>query len=341
MKNYTPKSDFPTSVKVISKQLTPYFGITAEALIQMKCYVDGCSDEIGWFFTVEKNQENNQIYIIKECYLFEQQVHATTTEIDGDRLATFAAELLEKENGFDIWNEMRGWGHSHVNMGVTPSGQDDSQMEFFARAGQPFFVRIIANKLEVLKIDLFDYTTGVAYIDVPWIEVPFEQDKEIVETIKKLQARLTQTRETKEKEYKEQIEKEIKDKVKKFTTTYGTRGLNSTENFQNMRGTGTTLTTTSAGKETKLKFCPNDEFDYQELYSIGMQKNRFDRIKMIEKITQVTNYYNASELNIILEEAERVVKLFNKEKVNNKTKVNKNEKKESTSIIKDGKIIRI
>ena len=315
--SFIPKQAFPTTVKVISKEVSPYFGVTSIALAKMKCYIDGCTDEIGWFFTASQDVQNSRIYYIKDCYLFPQQVHATTTEIDNDKLTDFATKLLMEENGMDIWNELRGWGHSHVNMGVSPSGQDDNQMEFFSRAGQPFFVRIIANKKGELKIDLYNYETGVAFIDVPWIEVPVEGDREIVQQIQALQARLDKSREEREKFLKEGIEKEIKEKVSKFvqfsseyTRPASTYGKDS--NFQRV----TTWTSKEAGISNKTLVTYVNakleteadvfkDFDLQELKDIGYQPTIHAMRTMIFEITG--KLYNQDELKLITKVAMEIV----------------------------------
>lgn len=241
-----------TTVSTINDALKPYFGISSNALIQMKTYVQKCSDEIGWFFIVKKDTQEKNLYYINECYLFDQEVHATTTEVNGENLSKFAEEIMQLPNWEEIWNNLKGWGHSHVNMGVTPSGQDDSQMEFFANSQFDFFVRIIANKSGELKVDLYDYVNGIKFIDVPWVEYPSEDEIEIVKEIRKLQDFINAKRQKKEKEMEEKIGKEITQKVRKLVTTptyshpnsqyyqgnyhqqaqnFGTRGKDNTEDF--------------------------------------------------------------------------------------------------------------
>ena len=55
-------------------------------------------------------------------------------------------------------------GHSHVNMGVGPSGQDDSMiLEFKTR---DFFIRGIFNKKGDIKMDIYDFKNNIKYLDV-------------------------------------------------------------------------------------------------------------------------------------------------------------------------------
>ena len=86
----------------------------------------------------------------------------------------------------DIWNELRGWGHSHVNMGITPSGQDDNQMETFSEGGHPCFLRIIANKKGEFRIDLYDFQQGILYSNLPWWEETTDFERAIENQITEL-----------------------------------------------------------------------------------------------------------------------------------------------------------
>lgn len=353
---YSPKAAYTTTVKVISQQLTPYIGISTKALAQMKHYVEGCVDEIGWFFTVQQDTQNKRVLYIKECLLFPQEVHATTTEINGEKLTQFATDLLSQEGGMDIWNELRGWGHSHVNMGVTPSGQDDTQMEFFARAGQPFFVRCIANKKGDIKFDLYDYESGVSFIDVPWIELPMDAEQsEIMKQIRELQARLDKKREEEEAALKTSIEKEIKEKVRKLTYATHSAGYNrvysreggieSNSNFHQTTsgvGIGTQTEKTTGGRTALTERNLFDFFDYIELMEIGSLKTRIEQVRYIEQL--YPNYaFTQFELSIVLESANYYAKIKSGRitKENKETKTKKNNKEEDEYILSNGKVIRI
>jgi hypothetical protein len=129
-------------------------------------YVKGCNDEIGWLGTVTRYDDNN--WIINDTLLFEQQVAATTCEITPEGLAKVAEEILQKPDGMEIYNSIRLWGHSHVNMGVSPSGQDNDQMKTFKDTGSPWFIRVIANKSGDMEFTLYDFANSLSFADVPW-----------------------------------------------------------------------------------------------------------------------------------------------------------------------------
>jgi len=210
---FKEKKNPTTTVKAIAS-LTPKVGIRSDALIKMKIYVEECNDEIGWLGTVQ--ELGNRQYIIDDVFLFEQDVHGATTEITPDGLSKFGEELMTKPDGMDIWNNLKMWGHSHVNMSITPSGQDDKQMEEFESIGQNWFLRLICNKRGDMKIDLFDYENGITYLDVIWVELASKEEEIIKKQIEELQTQLEAFQETKEDQYKSVIEAEIEEKVSKM-----------------------------------------------------------------------------------------------------------------------------
>lgn len=244
-----------TIVKAIPSKI-PQIIISADALAQMQVYTETCNDEIGWLGTVTPIQGG---YFIQDVYLFEQEVHATTTEITPEGLQKFAEELLQQEDGMEIWNNLRMWGHSHVNMPVNPSAQDDKQMNQFAQTGQDFFIRIITNKKGELRVDVYNYKEGIQYLDVPWTEYASESEYQIRRQIndlendfnmqiKLLEDQLKSIQEQRVNQYKPHIEAEIKEKVSKLVVTYKANGYSQ---FNQKKTTTQTQTLIPSSTTTK------------------------------------------------------------------------------------------
>lgn len=164
--------------------------ILPEARQKMEIYCDLSEGEIGWLGFVRDLGDNG--FLIEDVALLKQEVHATTTEITPEGLLEFWAKTAP-ENQLKI----KLWGHSHVNMGVSPSGQDNSQMEYF-KDGNPWFIRLITNKKREYHIDIYDYANG--------IQVHMDQSDLI-------------TYNPKANELKKAIEDEIKEKVTEKKTT--------------------------------------------------------------------------------------------------------------------------
>jgi len=140
---------------------SPIVYIEPRAFQKMQQIVDECSLEVGWFCTV--NKLANADYLIDEVYLPEQEVTGTETDIPADALEeTYLAILAEGKDP----STMYAWFHSHVNMGVSPSGQDETQVETFLQTC-PVFIRGIMNKQGHIKVDLYLRDEGIAYNAVP------------------------------------------------------------------------------------------------------------------------------------------------------------------------------
>lgn len=159
------KNSETTKIEIFDESAVPFVYISPLAITKMAKIVDHCKDEVGWLGSATKLSD--AIFFIDDVFMFEQEVNATTCEITPEGLAKFGTEILSMENGSNIYNSIRVWGHSHVNMGVTPSGQDDDQVKEFAGEND-WFIRIIANKKGKIKIDVFDYERNLAYISVDW-----------------------------------------------------------------------------------------------------------------------------------------------------------------------------
>jgi len=199
------------SVQVLDSFI-PTIIISKDALAKMQLYCELCNNEIGWLGTAFF-EDKSTIYI-KDVFLFKQDVHLTTTEITPEGLSEFAEELLQHKDGLSIWNNIRLWGHSHVNMSTTPSTQDNEQMVTFAEGGHDWFLRIIANKKGELSIDLYNYDQGIIYRNLSWWEEETQEELEIINKINELQKLLENLNTHHTDKYKEPINKEIKDKVK-------------------------------------------------------------------------------------------------------------------------------
>lgn len=139
----------------------PNLLFTPQAAATMAYYVDECSDEIGWLGIVEKYED--EMYLCTEVHLLEQEVNGGTTEISPMGLVKMAEEL-----GLEKMQKIFLWGHSHVNMGVSPSGQDETQMKLFMENGMEWFFRIICNKKGDIGVTFYNYKENYVVEDVPW-----------------------------------------------------------------------------------------------------------------------------------------------------------------------------
>ena len=151
--------------------------ILPQARQKMEMYCDLSEGEIGWLGFVEKYEGVG--FLITDCILLKQEVHASTTEIDPMALIEFWNQTPPEQQ-----SKIKIWGHSHVNMSTTPSGQDDSQMEYF-KDGNKWFIRLITNKKREYHIDVYDYENGLkVHMDQSDLKTYNPAEKELRDQIK-------------------------------------------------------------------------------------------------------------------------------------------------------------
>lgn len=324
MKNFAERLKPDTKVNY-SPSLIPTIEITSTAIDKMRVFVDECADEIGWLGTATYDKASHQ-YTIHDVYLFKQQVHATTTEIKPEGLTEFATELLAREDGVEIWNNLKVWGHSHVRMGLTPSGQDNKQMEEFSNIGHDWFIRIIANKLGELCVDLFHYEMGITLLNVPWnlddagseeadaiqAEI-FRLQKEHEAHLKALEEALETKRNESVDAIKEDVKAEMKDKVSKISYSY-TGGTNNASTYRKATTFGRWVNNTwkawslypptiAEAREHHL-LIPKYILDEVEFDEVDLKKNELtdvgdvvgDEEDILDSRTDVYSYFSRGDL---------------------------------------------
>jgi hypothetical protein len=281
------------TVSVIESH-SPYVLINKLALGKMWNYVDECYDEIGWLGTAYRSGRH---FIIQDVFLFHQEVHATTTEITVDGLTQFAEELLTNPDmdGMEVWNNMKVWGHSHVRMGVDPSSQDNSQMGVFANSGHDWFIRIIANKLGELKIDLYDYSAGMMYLNVPWEVAQSIEEQEIQTQIEALEKQLDALRVISSAETLPEVKAEMLSKVKKKYTQTAYQGTGAWWNrgqtaATHTAGTLVPLNKSHGGTNITVTNINDDYEDSGPLFATYMPDS------VINNVAQIFNYFDEEDL---------------------------------------------
>jgi hypothetical protein len=176
--------------------------------------VNTCKAEVGWLGSVKKE---NDRYLVDDIFLLKQNVTGTTTELDEEAMHDFFNELIMKDP--EKYSSIRMWGHSHVQMAVFASNQDDETFkEYYQEC--PFFIRLIANQKEEMKVDIAVKEDGYIYHDIPWyIQYPqnivqaMRSYEEALKAAEDAEKKVAEIKENIENSFKEEIDKEIKDKV--------------------------------------------------------------------------------------------------------------------------------
>lgn len=142
---------------------TPFILIPYEVMCDIEDIVAyEKTDEVGWIGEATYNEKEND-YTLSNIRLPFQEVNAGTCEITDEGLI----DIMDNDKEFDI-DKFRYWGHSHVNMSVFASSQDEDQLRTF---GKPcdWFVGTVHNK----KGEMFGYIVNkkdnLYYTEIPVI----------------------------------------------------------------------------------------------------------------------------------------------------------------------------
>lgn len=207
----------------------PKICITEDTLLKFKAYVDSCENEIGWLAFVKKEEDGT--YLIYDTILPKQEVTSVTTELTESGLQEIGEEILQTR--FDEFENIKCWCHSHVNMQVYPSKTDDDTFEQFYENCE-YFIRIICNKKDDIRVDFVDLVNEVRFDNTSWSiwslpetyeeyiksEDYDEEIKKLQELKKKSQEKIKKIQDERYKKFKEEIQKEIKVKLEKEKPSY-------------------------------------------------------------------------------------------------------------------------
>lgn len=136
---------------------TPRVFYTPEVWGVIQLAIAHCEVEIGWLGLVRKHNETD--YLVYDVFIPKQTVSHTETDIDESAMSALANEIFAA--GEDPGN-LYYWGHSHVNMGVQPSGQDEEQVAIYLDS-LPVLIRGIYNKRGESNVCVFDTEQRVVF----------------------------------------------------------------------------------------------------------------------------------------------------------------------------------
>ena len=146
-----------------SKQIKePTIYITPNAYLKMRKLVDATSSEIGWYGTVSEYPGLERVYLIDDIIVYPQTVTGATCEQDESKMFDFEMSLTTEQV-----NKKRFQGHSHVNMGVTPSGVDEAFYQDLLTQVTDYFIIAITNKRNEYTVRFYDIENNILYSNIP------------------------------------------------------------------------------------------------------------------------------------------------------------------------------
>ena len=140
--------------------------LTPEAYRKTIALVTEFSDEVGWHGTVSRvgdaNNAGSNEFIIEDVFVYPQEVTGSTVNTDQE---AYTKWLYGLDDG--TFNKIRMHGHSHCNMGVSPSGVDDKHRQQILDQLEPdmFYIFMIWNKSLSVHSLIYDMARNVMYED--------------------------------------------------------------------------------------------------------------------------------------------------------------------------------
>lgn len=148
------KLSFSKSFGTVNRKAHVYF--TEVAWMKMTALLREFTKEVAWHATAYRIPGDNDEYLIKDIMVYPQTVTSATVDMDVEKYAQWIQDgVMAEDERFD---HIRCQMHSHVNMGVSPSGTDiQHQEEILAQLGNDdFYIFMIWNKSLKVHMRIFD-----------------------------------------------------------------------------------------------------------------------------------------------------------------------------------------
>jgi len=162
--------------------IAPKVLFSRQASLWMSALAELHETEVGFYGIVDKEVDGS--YVIREIiYPKHQLANCATCEISPDGEASIMNYLIEAERQDDI-AKLKMWGHSHVNMGVFASSQDEHEILLRMNETKEYQIRVICNKKGDVSISFFDYDNRLRYDNIPYVEQNYNNEyDDVVKTV--------------------------------------------------------------------------------------------------------------------------------------------------------------
>ena len=118
--------------------------------------------EVAWHGVARRGDDpEKDEYFIDDIMVYPQSVTAASVEMDTEEYAEWLMENCEDER----FNNIRMQAHSHVNMGVTPSGVDLNHQEEILNMldDDDFYIFMIWNKSLAVNAKIYDMRKNILF----------------------------------------------------------------------------------------------------------------------------------------------------------------------------------
>lgn len=168
------KFTFTRDVGNIDRRCTLRY--SEKAWIKQDALIREFSDEVAWHGVAYRTSDHEQdSYLIEDIMVYPQEVTGATVTTDQEKYQDW---LYSQED--EVFNNIRMQGHSHVNMGVTPSGVDDNLYEGILEQLEDdmFYIFVIWNKKGDKTVKIYDFGENILFetkdVDVEIVDADLE-----------------------------------------------------------------------------------------------------------------------------------------------------------------------
>lgn len=171
------KISFTKTLGTISRKATVFF--SEIAWLKMQGLIWNFDKEVAWHGVATRGtDENEDDYYINDIVVYPQEVTGATVTTDQVKYQSWLYALDD-----NTFNNLRFQGHSHVNMGTTPSGVDTNLYnEILSQLNADmFYIFMIWNKRGEKTIKIYDLKKNL-YFDTSDVTVKVIQSEIGVES---------------------------------------------------------------------------------------------------------------------------------------------------------------
>jgi hypothetical protein len=132
--------------------------LTPEAYRKIVALVTEFNSEVAWHGTAARSGDCE--FTIEDIFVYPQEVTGSTVTTDQKAYSEWLYALPD-----EVFNTIRMQGHSHVNMGVSPSGIDDKhRQEILGQLeNDMFYIFMIWNKSLNIHTLIYDMSQNILY----------------------------------------------------------------------------------------------------------------------------------------------------------------------------------
>lgn len=164
------KISYTKTFGVINRKATLYF--REIAWTKMQALIREFDKEVAWHGVARRGtDETKDEYFIDDIMVYPQEVTGATVNTDQEKY-----EMWLMQHDDEVFNNIRMQGHSHVNMGVSPSSVDTTHQEKILEQLEDdmFYIFVIWNKKNDKTIKIYDLAKNILFdttdVDVMVIE---------------------------------------------------------------------------------------------------------------------------------------------------------------------------